>query len=40
MKLSDVFNAKAIAYNYSEAGSNAIPYLGEGLFPAEKKGWS
>lgn len=37
MKLSDVFNAKAIAYNYSEAGSNAIPYLGEGLFPAEKK---
>ena len=37
MKLSDVFNAKAIAYNYSDAGSNAIPYLGEGLFPAEKK---
>lgn len=37
MKLSDVFNAEAIAANYTEAASNKIPYLGEGLFPAQKK---
>lgn len=37
MKLSDVFNAEAVALNYSEVGSNTIPYLGEGLFPSEKK---
>lgn len=37
MKLSDVFNAEAIGLNYTEAASNAIPYLGAGLFPDEKK---
>ena len=37
MRLSDVFNAEAIALNYTEAASNAIPYLGAGLFPDEKK---
>lgn len=37
MKLSDVFNAQAIALNYTNAASNAIPYLGTGLFPAQKK---
>lgn len=37
MKLSDVFNAEAIAANYTEAASNKIPYLGEGLFPAQKR---
>ncbi len=37
MKLSDVFTAKAIALNYTNAASNSIPYLGTGLFPAQKK---
>lgn len=37
MILSDIFNAKAIAANYTEAASNKIPYLGAGLFPSEKK---
>lgn len=37
MKLSDVFNSKAIALNYTTEASNKIPYLGEGLFPANKK---
>ena len=37
MKLSEVFNAEAVALNYTEAASNEIPYLGTGLFPVEKK---
>lgn len=37
MKLSDVFTAEAIALNYTNAASNAIPYLGTGFFPADKK---
>jgi hypothetical protein len=37
MKLTDVFNAQAIAANYTEVASNAIPYLGTGFFPAQKK---
>ena len=37
MKLSDVFDAKAIALNYTNAASNAIPYLGTGFFPNKKK---
>ena len=37
MKLSDVFTAEAIALNYTNAASNKIPYLGTGLFPAQKK---
>ena len=37
MKLSDVFNSNAIALNYTQAASNTIPYLGAGLFPAQKK---
>ena len=37
MKLSEVFNAKAIAANFTNDVSNRIPYLGEGLFPAQKK---
>lgn len=37
MKLSDVFNANAIALNYTNAAGNAVPYLGRGLFPARKK---
>ncbi len=37
MKLSDIFTAEAIALNYTNAASNAIPYLGAGLFPAQKK---
>ena len=37
MKLSDVYTAETIGLNYSEAGSNTIPYLGEGLFPSKKK---
>lgn len=37
MKLTDIFTADAIALNYTNAASNAIPYLGAGLFPAQKK---
>ena len=37
MKLTEVFNASAIAANYTEVASNAIPYLGTGFFPAQKK---
>ncbi len=37
MKLSDVFTAEAIALNYTNAASNAMPYLGTGFFPAQKK---
>jgi hypothetical protein len=37
MKLSDVFNAEAIALNYTEAASNKEAYLGAGLFPSKKK---
>lgn len=37
MKLTDVFNAEAIAINYTNAASNTIPYLGTGFFPAQKK---
>lgn len=37
MRLTDVFTAEAIALNYTNAASNAIPYLGTGFFPAKKK---
>lgn len=37
MKLTDIFDAQAIALNYTNSASNAIPYLGAGLFPAQKK---
>lgn len=37
MKLRDIFNAEAIALNYTNAASNRIPYLGSGLFPSQKK---
>lgn len=37
MKLSSVYNAKAVALNYTDAATVRTPYLGEGLFPAQKK---
>lgn len=37
MKLTDVFNSQAIALNWTEVASNAVPYLGTGFFPAKKK---
>lgn len=37
MKLTDIFTADAVALNYTNAASNAIPYFGAGLFPAQKK---
>ena len=37
MRLTDVFNAEAVAINYTNAASNSIPYLGTGFFPAQKK---
>lgn len=37
MKLTEIFNSKAIAINYTEAASNKIPYLGTGFFPPQKK---
>lgn len=36
-KLTDVFKAEAIALHYTNAASNNIAFLGEGLFPADKK---
>lgn len=39
MKLTEVFNSQAIAANWTEVASNAIPYLGTGFFtPAKKAG--
>lgn len=37
MKLSDIFTSRAIAANWTEAASNAMPYLGTGFFPSSKK---
>lgn len=37
MKLTDVFNSQAIAANWTEVASNAIPYLGSGFFTPSKK---
>jgi len=37
MKLTDAFNARAIALNYTTEASNRIEYLGAGFFPAQKK---
>lgn len=37
MKITDIFDAKAVAERQTEEASNQIPYLGEGLFPSDKK---
>lgn len=37
MRLTDAYNSKAIAIAHNEVASNSIAYLGEGLFPAQKK---
>lgn len=37
MKITDVYNSKAVAIVQNEVASNQIPYLGEGLFPTKKK---
>lgn len=37
MNIRDVYSAKSIALVNTEVASNAIPYLGSGLFPAKKK---
>ena len=37
MRLTEVFSARSIAARWTEAASNRIEYLGEGLFPAKKK---
>ena len=37
MKITDVYSAKAIALVHEETASNKIPYLGEALFPRQKK---
>lgn len=37
MEINSIFEAKVLAANYLEVVSNRIPYLGEGLFPANKK---
>lgn len=37
MRLTDVFTAEAIAAHYTEVASNAVPYLGTGFFPPQKK---
>lgn len=37
MKLSDVFNAQAVALNYTGEPSNQLEYIGQGFFPPQKK---
>lgn len=37
MRLTEIYNARAIAIQQAEVASNRIPYFGEGLFPAKKK---
>ncbi len=37
MKITDIFSAKSLALQYTEAAENKIPYLGATLFPAKKK---
>ena len=37
MNLAELFTPEIIAANYTEAASNAIPYLGTGLFPSVKR---
>ena len=37
MRLSDVFNAQAIALNYTGEPSNKLEYIGQGFFPPQKK---
>ena len=39
MRLTDIFNAASIAFNWETyvADSNEPPYIGEGFFPAKKK---
>ena len=37
INITDIYNPRIIASVHSEVASNKIPYLGEGLFPAQKK---
>ncbi len=37
MELTKVYTAQAIADNYTEVASNAVPYLGTAFFPTQKK---
>lgn len=37
MNLTELFTPEIIVANYTEAASNAIPYLGSGLFPSVKR---
>ena len=37
MRLTEIYTAKSVAAQFTEAASNRIEYLGEGLFPAKKK---
>lgn len=37
MKITEIFNAKAVAANWTEAASNKEAYLGEGFFTNQKK---
>ncbi len=37
MKITDIFDSKAVASHWTETASNRVPYLGQGLFPSKKK---
>ncbi len=37
MRITDIFSARAVAARETQAASNRMPYLGEGLFPSEQK---
>ena len=37
INITEIYNPKIIATVHTEVASNKIPYLGEGLFPSQKK---
>ena len=37
MRITEIFDAKAVASHWTETASNRIPYLGQGFFPNKKK---
>ena len=37
INILDIYNPRIIAAVHTEVASNKIPYLGEGLFPSQKK---
>lgn len=38
MELNELYNSKAISLHYTNAASNAVPFLGTGFFPPKRSG--